>query len=159
GGNIPPDPRPAYSIAISKQKQGHYREAVADIRQQLERFPTDLEGHLLLAEILAVHLQDLPGAEQTIQRWVAQGGHAPKNIAFALYSLADWHLKYGQDREAARRSLQQIIELLPDSEYALGAAQRIAHLGTMEMFLEPHERKKFTVPEGVRNLGLLPARS
>src|SRR2546427_842128 len=51
GGDIPPEPRPLYSVAISKRKQGHYLEAVADIRQQLDRFPTDLEGHLLLAEI------------------------------------------------------------------------------------------------------------
>ena len=38
GGDVPPEPRPAYSAAISKQKQGHYLEAVADIRQQLDRF-------------------------------------------------------------------------------------------------------------------------
>src|SRR5215471_3652908 len=41
GGNIPPEPRPAYSAAISKQKQGRYVEAVADIRSQLDRFPND----------------------------------------------------------------------------------------------------------------------
>ena len=158
GGDIPPDPHPAYSVAISKQKRGHYQEAVSDIRQQLERFPTDLEGHLLLAEIQAEHLQDLPGAELTIHRLVAQPGHAPKNIAFALYSLADWHLRFGQDREAARRALQMIIDLLPKSEYALGAAQRIAHLGSPDMPMG-HDPKKFPVPEGVKNLGLLQARS
>ena len=158
GGNIPPDPRPAYSIAMARQKQGHYLEAVAEIRRQLDRFPTDLEGHLLLAEILAEHLGDLPGAETTIQHFVTQSGHAPKNIAFALYSLADWHLRFGQDREAARRALQKIIDLLPESEFALGAAQRLGHLGDAEMLLSPHDRKKFAVLEGVKNLGLLQAR-
>jgi len=158
GGNTPPDPRPAYSIAMARQKQGNYLEAVAEIRRQLHRFPTDLEGHLLLAEILAEHLGDLPGAESTIQHFVAQSGHAPKNIAFALYSLADWHLRFSQDREAARRALQKIIDLLPESEFALGAAQRLGHLGDAEMLLNPHDRKKFAVLEGVKNLGLLQAR-
>ena len=89
GGDIPPEPRPAYSSSISKQKQGRYLEAVADIRQQLDRFPNDVEGHLLLAQIQAEHLKDLPGAELTIDHLLAQSGHAPKNIVFALYSLAD----------------------------------------------------------------------
>ncbi len=158
GGSVPPDPAPLYSVARSKQKQGRYQEAVADVRQQLERFPTDVEGHLLLAQILAEDLQDLPGAELTVQRFCAQPGHVPKNIVFALYSLADWQLKFGQDREAARRALEKICELLPDTEFALGAAQRIAHLGGADVPMAPREHKKFAVPEGVHNLGLLQAR-
>ena len=85
----------------------------------------------------------------------AQPDHAPKNIAFALYSLADWQLKIGHDREAARQALERIVAMFPESEFALGAAQRIAHLGGVEMPLSTDERKKFTVVEGVRNLGLL----
>ena len=158
GGDLPPDPAPAYSVARSKQKRGRYLEAVADVRKQLERFPTDVEGHLLLAQILAEDLKDLPGAELTIHRFCAQPGHAPKNLVFALYSLADWHLKFGQDREAARRALEKILELLPETEFALGAAQRIAHLGSPDVLVAPHEQKKFAVPEGVHNLGLLQAR-
>jgi tetratricopeptide (TPR) repeat protein len=156
GGNEEPEPHPAYSVARSRQKKGQYLEAVAEIRKQLDRFPTDLEGHLLLAQIQAEDMKDLPGAEITIQRLCGQPGHAPRNLAFALYSLADWHLKIGQDREAARRDLEQIIELFPDTEFALGAAQRIAHLGTPEMLLAPHERKVFAVPQGPKSLGTQP---
>src|SRR6185436_16127043 len=43
GGDIPQEARPAYSIALSKKHQGHYEEAVREIRRQLDRFPTDLE--------------------------------------------------------------------------------------------------------------------
>lgn len=154
GGNIPPEDRPAYSVAQAKQKRGLYLEAISEIRQQLARFPNDFEGHMLLAQIQAEDLKDLPGAELTIQRFCAQPGHAPKNITFALFSLADWHLRYGPDREAAARALEQVVALLPDTEYALTAAQRIAHLGTAEMLLAPHERKKFTLTEGPRRLGL-----
>lgn len=154
GGNLPPVPTPAYSMAQAKQKKGLYLEAITDIRNQLARFPTDFQGHMLLAQIQAEDLKDMPGAELTIQRFCAQPGHAPKNLTFALFSLADWHLKYGQDREAARRALEQLIALLPETEFALTAAQRIAHLGDAEMVLSPHERKKFTVHEGPRDLGL-----
>jgi tetratricopeptide (TPR) repeat protein len=154
GGNFPPELRPAYSVAQSRQKQGQYTEAIAEVRRQLDRFPNDFEGHILLAQIQAEGIQDMPGAELTIHRLCAQLGHAPKNIAFALYSLADWHLKYGQDREAARRAFEKVIELLPETEFAAVAAQRIAHLGSPDMLLAPHERKKFAVPEGVKNVGL-----
>jgi tetratricopeptide (TPR) repeat protein len=159
GGNTPPEPRPLYSIAQAKQKQGHYLEAVAEIRKQLDRFPTDFEGHLLLAQIQAEDLKDMPAAELTIQRLCAQPGHAPRNIAFALYSLADWHLKFGPDREAASRALQQVITLLPETEFALTASHRIGHLGGPEMLLAPHEGRKFVVTEGPKNLGIASARA
>jgi tetratricopeptide (TPR) repeat protein len=159
GGTEPPIPRPFYSIAQSKQKKGHYLEAIADIRHQLQRFPTDVEGQLLIAQIEAEDLKDLSAAQLTIDRFCAQPGHAPQNIVFALYSLADWHLQIAQDREAARRDLERIIEMFPESESALGAAHRIAHLGSAEMLLAPHERRKFIVPEGVHNLGLLRGRT
>ena len=154
GGDEPPEPHPAYSVAQSRQKQGRYVEAVAEVRKQLDRFPTDFEGHMLLAQIQAEDMKDLPGAELTIRRLCSQPGHSPKNLAFALYSLADWHLAVGKDRESARKDLEQILERFPDSEMALGAAQRIAHLASTEMLLDPTERKKFTVVEGIQNLGL-----
>ena len=159
GGNIPPEPRPFYSIAQAKQKQGHYLEAVAEVRKQLARFPTDFEGHIMLAQIQAKNLKDMPAAELTIQRLCAQPGHAPANVTFALYSLTDWYLEVTQDREAARRVLEKVISLLPETEFALTAAHRIAHLGTAEMVLGPHEERKFALAQGPRNLGLLGARN
>lgn len=155
GGDVQPEPRPFYSIARARQKQAKYLEAVEEIRKQLERFPTDMEGLMLLAEIQAQDLKDLPAAEETIQTFCSQPGHAPKNLAFALHSLADWHLKYGKDIEAARRALQQMMDLLPDTEFALAASQRIAHLTDADALLGVHGDRKFVVKEGVRNLGLL----
>ena len=122
---------------------------------QARLFPTDVEGQLLLAQIEAEDLKDLPAAELTLERFCAQPGHAQQNIVFALYSLADWHLKITQDREAARRNLQKVIELFPESESALGAAHRIAHLSSPEMLLASQADRKFTVTEGVKSLGLL----
>ncbi len=154
GGNTAPDPHPAYSVAQSRQKQGRYHEAAIEVEKQLERFPTDVEGHLLLAQIQAEDLHDVAAAERTIERFCAQPGHASENVAFALYSMADWHLA-AKDREGARRSLEKIVELFPQSEFALGAANRIAHLGNAEMMIDPHERKKFIVAENKERVGLL----
>jgi tetratricopeptide (TPR) repeat protein len=154
GGDIPPEPKPYYSIAEARRKLGRYPEAVAEIRKQLEKFPTDFTGQMMLAEIQAQNLDDLPGAELTIRRLIEQPGHAPITIAHALSSLADWHLKYAQDREAARADLQKIIELIPGNEQALVAEQRIAHLASTEKLLAPHDRQKYTMREGVQNLGL-----
>src|SRR5262249_30358511 len=142
GGDTPPEPVPAYSIAQSRRKQGKYLEAVAEVRKQLDRFPTDLEGHMLLAQIQPEDLKDMPGAEITIHRFCAQPGHAPRNIAYVLYSLADWHMQVDHDLEAAKRALEKILELLPDSEFSAGAAQRIAHLASPEMLLETLEPRK-----------------
>lgn len=155
GGDAQVEPRPFYSIAEAKRKKGHYPEAIAEIRKQLDRFPTDFEGQLKLAEILAENMNDLPGAEIAIQRLCEQPGHPPARIAAALNALADWHLKLAVDREAVRQDLEQIIALLPNSEFALVAAQRIAHLAYTGRLLEAHERPRLHLPEGVQNVGLL----
>ena len=155
GGNIPPVPRPAYSVAQARQKQGRYQEAAIEIRAQLAKFPTDFEGHMLLAQLQVENLNDLAGAEATIEQLVAQPGHAPCNIAFALYSLADWHLQHAKDPAAARLALERVLELLPNSEFALGAAQRIAHLADRETLMRANDPQAIAVPEGVQNVGLL----
>jgi tetratricopeptide (TPR) repeat protein len=155
GGDIPPEPRPMYSVAQARQKQGRYQEAAVEILAQLAKFPHDFEGHMLLAQLQAENLHDLPGAEATIDQLVAQPGHAPCNLAFALYSLADWHLKYASDPDAARLALERVLQLLPDSEFALGAAQRIAHLADRESLMRAKEPEAIAVPEGIRNVGLL----
>lgn len=155
GGNLALRPEPLYSIAQSKRKKGQYQEAVSAIRQQLQKFPKDVTGQILLAEILAENLNDLAGAQTTVERLCAQPGHAPENIAIALNELADWQMKFGLDVDAARRSLEKIIELLPGSEQALMAAHRIAHLGTTEALLASREEHRIPLRPGVHNVGLL----
>ncbi|MFO1486990.1 MAG: tetratricopeptide repeat protein [Verrucomicrobiota bacterium] len=155
GGDEEVDAKPYYSAAQAHRKRGHYREAIAEIRAQLAKFPDNFEGQLLMAEIQAENLNDLPATELTIQRLCNQPGHAPKSVAFALNSLADWHLKFGQDREAARLDLERIIERFPDSEMSAVAAQRIAHLTSTAQMLSPHDRRKIVVTPGVEDIGLL----
>lgn len=159
GGTAELDPQAYYSIAQAKRKRGQYNEAMAEIRKQLQKFPTDYTGQLMMAEIQAENLNDLPGAELTIERFCNQPGHAPRNIAFALNTLADWHLKYNLDAEAAKQDLQKIVDRLPDTEFALLAQQRIGHLANPEYLLSAHDRPRVHVPQGIQNIGLLQASS
>ena len=159
GGSAELDPQAYYSIAQAKRKRGKYNEAMTEIRKQLQKFPTDYTGQLMMAEIQAENLNDMPGAELTIERFCNQPGHAPRNIAFALNTLADWHLKYNLDAEAARQDLQKVVDRLPNTEFALLAQQRIGHLANPEYLLATHNRPPVPVPKGVQNLGLLQASS
>ena len=155
GGTLEPEPQPVYSVAESRRKQGKYPEAVQAIHQQLAQFPRDVYGQMLLAEIQAAYLNDLPGAQLTIERFCAQPDHAPQNIANALHQLADWQLKFGQDLDAARAALERIRTTLPDTEQAQVAAQRLAHLGSAETLLAPHDRATIVLRAGAHDVGLM----
>lgn len=155
GGDEEPEPQPLYSIARAKRKRGRYAEALADVRAQLARFPNDVEGQMIAAEILAEDMNDLPGAEMAIQHFLDQSGHPPRHIAFALNTLADWELKYGQDRDAAQRALERLQELCPNTELALVAAQRIAHLTDAAGLVSRREPTRVLLRKGVENVGLL----
>lgn len=156
GGDTPPDPKPYYSIAIAKRKRNQPLEAVMLIRQQLAKFPTDYEGISLLANIQAEDLKDLDAAEATFNQFCEWDKAPPKQVAAALTQLADWHLKFFQDAYSARFAMQRIVQKYPDTDLALLAKQRIAHLeGTEKNLLDAKTRQPTAVPEGVRNVGLL----
>lgn len=156
GGSTPPEPKPYYSIAVAKRKLNKPLEAVVAIREQLAKFPNDYEGTFMLAHILAEDLKDLPGAELTLNHFCEWDKAPPKQVAAALTQIADWHLKFSQDAQSAEAALQRIVEKYPDSELALVAKQRIAHLGgTEKNLLAAHDRRPVLVPEGVENVGLL----
>ncbi len=156
GGSEPPEKKPYYSIAQAKRNRGKPHEAVMEIRKQLAQFPNDFEGVLLLARIQAEDLADLPGAENTVNHFCDQPDAPEKRVAAALTQLADWQMKIAADVDAARVALQKIAARFPDTETALQAEQRIAHLvETEKMILAQHDRQSIAVPEGVRNIGLL----
>jgi tetratricopeptide (TPR) repeat protein len=155
GGDVPPDPAPQYSSALGKIKRGQYQEAAFDIKRQLLQFPTDLQGQTLLAQLQAEHLNDLPGAQVTLERLAAQPGHTRRSIVFAFTQLSEWHLKYAQDIEAARLALEKVIELFPETEEAQMAYQRLANLTSTEQLLEAVERHPIHLTPGVKNVGLL----
>ena len=121
-------PAPCYSTAVAQRKQGRTARAIEEIQRQLERFPDDFEGILLLAEIQAVDLRDVLAAEATLEFWLAVDRREPGHRAIAYTKLADWHLQVLHDPERARRFLEAIVKAAPDSEAAFLAEQRLAHL-------------------------------
>jgi predicted negative regulator of RcsB-dependent stress response len=156
GGDEPPEPKPYYSIAISKQKRNKPLEAVMAIREQLAKFPNDYEGVALLAHIQAEDLKDLPSAEMTVSHFCEWEKAPPKQVSALLTQLADWHMKFSQDAHSASAALERIVEKYPDTDLALVAKQRIAHLGgTQKHLLAAQDRGPVFVPEGVKNVGLL----
>jgi hypothetical protein len=127
-----------------------------EIRKQLARFPNDFEGVMLLAGIQAEDLKDLASAQITLNHFCDQPHPPPKQVAAAMNYLADWQLKLAQDADSARDALEKITARFPDTELALLAAQRIAHLGGAEKnLLAAHDRQPMAMPEGVKNAGLL----
>ena len=126
-----------------------------EIRKQLARFPKDFEGVILLAAVQAEDLKDLSSAEMTLNHFCDSPEAPPRQVAAAFTHLADWHLKIAQDADSARAMLEKIIARFPDSELALAAAQRIAHLGGVEkIMLAAHDRQPMAVPEGAKSVGL-----
>jgi tetratricopeptide (TPR) repeat protein len=155
GGNEEVEPKPYYSIALSKRKMNKPLEAVVEVRKQLAKFPNDFEGVTLLANIQAEDLKDLPSAEITFNHFCDRPDAPPKQVAAALTQLADWHLKLFQDAGSAQAILEKIIARFPETDLALQTAQRIAHLGGTEKQLRvAQNRQPVFVPEGVKNIGL-----
>jgi tetratricopeptide (TPR) repeat protein len=155
GGTEVAELKPLYSIVRSKLKLGKPDEALAALQQQLEKFPNDFEGMMLLAEIQAEHRHDLPTAELTVHRIANTPDRRPGEIAGAFYALTDWFLRLAHDTGAARQALEQICQRLPNSEWASQAAQRIAHLATADQSAALRHVVPIAVPPGVHNLGLL----
>ena len=155
GGNTPIEKKPYYSIAHARRKKGTYQEAIAEIQKQLNRFPNDFEGTMLLAAIRAENLNDLSGAENVLENGCTRAKWPDVQVAAAWTQIADWHLKLGMDVESARASLQKIINRFPVTELSLKAEQRMAHLvETEKILLAQHDRPKIVLQEGIKNLGL-----
>ncbi|MCX6904144.1 MAG: hypothetical protein NTW03_11850 [Verrucomicrobia bacterium] len=127
GGLEELDAEPLYSTAQAKRKKGLVHEALWEIQQQLEKFPQDITGQMLMADIQADDLKDLAAAQATVLRLCQQPNQPPASLAAALNQLADWHLKLAQDPEGARQTLQEIIERFPDTPWSYAANQRLAH--------------------------------
>lgn len=120
------EPKPLYSAAQAQRKKGQYTDAILSVQEQLDRFPDDLTGVLLLAEIHATNLHDLPTAEQLLEAFIARTTAA--NAVVALNLIADWRLGLNGDVPGTREALEQIRRRCPDTEAAFMASQRLAHL-------------------------------
>ncbi|HEX4121385.1 MAG TPA: tetratricopeptide repeat protein [Verrucomicrobiae bacterium] len=154
GGHDEPDAKPFYFIATAKRMKSLPNEAIDEIRKQLEKFPGDVAGMMLLATIQAEDLHDLPAAEATISELLDQPELTPQETATALHTLADWQLQFGRDADAARAALERIASTFPDSQFSHAAEQRIARLGDVTATRDFRENARFEVRQRERDVGL-----
>ena len=154
GGSEEVELKAAYFRAVGHRKRGEYAEAVAAVRAELERFPGDAEGLLLLVDLHADELRDPLGALAILQEMLVTPGRADAERALALSRMADLKLKGLNDAEGARRALEQLVEEFPDSPTAHLARQRLAHLPTASGGGAKPEPVRIAVPHHEERLGL-----
>ncbi|MCF7668452.1 MAG: hypothetical protein K9N48_01595 [Verrucomicrobia bacterium] len=152
GGDTAAEPGPKYSIPEAKRKPGVYEEAIIEIDKVLEEFPREFRGHMFKAEVQAENLKNLDAAHQTIQAILQHGNHTPKNIAYAINRMADWHIKLADDIESARNILGWIPQIFPGTEQSYAARQRLAKLKDFEK--NKTAPKKFIVSQQNESIGL-----
>lgn len=125
GGSEPPESKPAYSAALFKRKARRPLEAIVAIREQLAKFPHDFAGVMLLANIQAEDLDDLAGAEITLNCFCESPNAPDPQVVKALTQLADWHLNRAADEDSALAVLRKLMARFPDAEISRRLAQRL----------------------------------
>ena len=124
--------KPEYGVANARRNRGQYVEAVEAVDEELAKHPGNLDGLMLKASIQAENLGDLEAATETVQEAIEGEEQLSYRLPVALNKMADWQLAVAGDPDAARRTLRQIREALPESQAAQFAAQRLASLDSSE---------------------------
>ena len=153
GGNQEVEAAAIYSAAETKRKRGLFQEAITEIHKQLEKFPNDFNGLMLLAQIQGDHLQDLSAAQQTVNLIADVHRDTPSHASGALVAMADMYLKVGQVEEA-RKNLEQIIDSFPNTSFSQLAAQRIAHLQKTQQTIDERHRAIVLQSHYAKDVGL-----
>ena len=143
-----------YFRAVGLRKRGEYAAAIAAAEAELARFPDDLDGLLLMADIRSVDLRDPAGALGLLELAVLEPKRAPASVALLLSHIADLQVNKLNNPDAARGSLRQIVAEFPGTDAAVLAQQRLAHLPGEQQLLERFDRPKLIVHHHSRNLGL-----
>jgi tetratricopeptide (TPR) repeat protein len=73
--------------------RGSFGTAVDRLEAQIKARPADFDLQLKLAEVHAVHCQNLPPAERIIGRLERAGSFEPEQIARARAKLDEWHAR------------------------------------------------------------------
>ena len=149
---------PMYARAVAKMKFGKYTEAEWEIIRELERCEDDFDGWMMMADLYANHFHDLAEAEQTVLEICDQPKTTTSQLSIALHRLADWHLKFAEDPDAARRALQMICDRLHGTHLAHMAQLRINQLpANAEELREQHSARPIPLPALGDNLDEAPA--
>jgi hypothetical protein len=140
-------PAPSYAGALAKLNFGKYEEAETAVIQELEQCEDDFDGWMMLAELYAVHFNDLSGAVETVRDLCSHPTTTPSQVSVALHRLADWQLKIAHDPDAARRALETISARMPGTHLDRMARLRISRLpATREELVKQEQGKPLVLP-------------
>ena len=153
GGNEPVEPKPFYFRALAMRRKGKFSEALVEIDAELVKFPGNLEGMCLKAEIQADDLQNLPAAAGVLQEAITTPGRPAGERLSAQFRLAELLVHRMNDVPAGKALLETILEENPDTEAAHTARQHLAHLPGA-MAASATERRKLVVVHHEGSLGL-----
>ncbi len=157
GSNAQIDKVALLSRVEGLRRQDKYQLALEEAESQLEQFPNDFDCQMIIASIHAENLKALPTAVEVVETAIANANakKLPRfKISYAYNTLADWHLKYAKDPEAARECLQKIIDRYPDTKASQTAHNRIAHLATREAMEQRAITREIPMREFERDIGL-----
>jgi hypothetical protein len=117
-----------YSKAEADVKFGRYNEAEQEIIEQLENDARDFDGWMKLATLYAKNFGDLTSADQTVRDLCGQPDLSVAQVAYALDTLATWHLDIGNNPAAARSALAELCKRIPGTHSAKMAELRLKQL-------------------------------
>jgi tetratricopeptide (TPR) repeat protein len=152
GGDEQIQPTPFYAIAMARRKRGLYDLAMMEVRKQLEAFPHDMKGHVMLAEILTEDLGNCEGGMTILEEFLQRENLEATQGAFIMNRLAEWELRYRKNPDQARWWISRIKESYPDTEQASHAIQRLAHMTDDAYLVHRRDPKQYLVHRPTPNL-------
>lgn len=147
GGWFADDSKPYYAFAKGLRKRGKPESALEEIDRQLEKFPDDIEGRLLKAEIQAEDLQEVHIAARLLDEVVEFDEEDRKVAPMALKKLADWRLRIEGSPERAEAALQRLIGLFPESRIADEATRLIRRIPDRRRLLQDPASRNALAPK------------
>lgn len=95
---------------------------------QLEAHPNDWDTREKLAVHYIEHYQNLACALEEMELLIKSKLASKEDRCRWLHQMADWQTKVGNDQEAAKATLQRIVDKYPDTAHAERASQAILYL-------------------------------
>lgn len=103
-------------------------KAAQRLVDHLREYPLDNEAREKLARLYADEYQRLDLATGELEQLIAAPHQIPKHVVHWLNLLADLQIKLGGDMAAARRTLERIGQMFPESAAANNASVRMSQL-------------------------------
>jgi hypothetical protein len=131
--NSVPIPLPALGDSLDAQRdpvdtqlgKARARELVDDCVERLKADPNDVAAREKLARLMAERLDRADLAIEQLTLLLEMPDQPDPKRADWLSLIAAWHLKYRDDHEAGRRSLETLIREFPKTPQALAARRRL----------------------------------